>query len=478
MRERNGQFGGGGQGSLTPAPSPKPPPPTPHGGVAGEVKDIPHVLIIAGEASGDAHGARLVAEIRKLLPGAEFSGIGGEALAAQGVKLLARAEDLAVVGLTEVAERLPAVVRALREVGRVLREERPALTILIDFPDFNFLVARLAKWRRMPVMYYISPQVWAWRRHRVRTIARYVDRMVVIFPFEEDFYRQQGVPVTFVGHPFMETLPDLPRREILLKEWGLDPHRLTLALLPGSRGSEIGGHLPTMLAAAQLIRQAIPEVQFLLPLASTAPREVVEEMVEEAWGEGTRGRGPLPPPKPRSQPLINIGSTGFQPVLHRQDACAPGQRGMEGEFQRRGGDSQSPGPPLKIITGQAYAALKAAHLAVVASGTVTVEAALAGTPTVIIYRLAPLTYQVARLLIRVPHIGMANLLAGEGLFPELIQDDFTASALAREVLRWIKEPQRLEDLGQGLARVVARLGPPGASQRSAQVALELIMVRH
>jgi len=385
------------------------------------------ILIVAGEASGDAHGARLVAEIRKLVPEAQFSGIGGEALAAQGVKLLARAEDLAVVGLTEVAGRLPAVVGALKKLGRVLRRDRPALTILIDFPDFNFLVARLAKWHRVPVMYYISPQVWAWRRHRVRTIARLVDRMVVIFPFEEEFYRQQGVPVTFVGHPFMETLPDLPRREMLLQEWGLDPERLTLALLPGSRGSEIERHLPTMLAAAKIIKEAIPEVQFLLPLASTTPRGLVEGMIGEVWGEGASGRRPLPP-------LLNI------------------------------------------ITGQAYAALKAAHLAVVASGTVTVESALAGTPTVIIYRLAPLTFQVAKLLIRVEHIGMANLLAGEGLFPELIQDNFSAEALARELLRWIKEPKRLGDLRQGLARVVERLGPPGASERAARVALELIGV--
>jgi lipid-A-disaccharide synthase len=407
-----------------------------------------------------------VSEIRKMLPQAQFIGIGGEALAAQGVKLLARAEDLAVVGLTEVAGRLPAVVGAWREVGRVLKQRRPALAILIDFPDFNFLVARLAKWHRVPVMYYISPQVWAWRRRRVRTIARFVDRMVVIFPFEEDFYRQHGVPVTFVGHPFMEILPDLPPREEILTEWGLDPKRLTLALLPGSRGSEIERHLPTMLAAAKLIREAVPEVQFLLPLASTAPREVVERMVKEVRGEGARIS------------LEALGAQASSLCRHRQDACAPGQRGVEGEFEKRVGNWPSPGPPLKIIPGQAYAALQAAHLAVVASGTVTVEAALAGTPAIIIYRLAPLTYQVAKLLIRVEHIGMANLLAGEGLFPELIQDDFTAERLAREVLGWIREPRRLEHLRQGLARVVDRLGPPGASERAAQVALDLITDRH
>ncbi len=394
----------------------------------------PTILLVAGEASGDRHGARLVAEIRKALPEARFVGIGGEALAAQGVNLLARAEDLAVVGLTEVIGRLPAVVRALGEISRLLRREPPALAILIDFPDFNFLVARLAKRRGVRVMYYISPQVWAWRRYRVRTLARWVDRLAVIFPFEEDFYRRRGVQATFVGHPLMETLPDLADRKTLLTEWGLDPERLTLALLPGSRGSEIERHLPVMLAAARLIRTAVPETQFLLPLASTAPRGLVEGMVEKTWGK----RG-----SPDQEPRAPVAS-GFSP------------------------------PPLKILPGQAYQALAAAHLGVVASGTVTVEAALAGTPTVIIYRLAPLTYRVAKLLIRVDHIGMANLLAGKALFPELIQEDFTPVRLTREVLRWIQEPHRLPGLRQGLAQVVEDLGPPGASRRAARLALEVL----
>jgi lipid-A-disaccharide synthase len=379
------------------------------------------ILISAGEASGDAHAARLVAAIRARLPEARFSGIGGEALAAQGVRLLFPASRLAVVGLWEVAERLPDVWRALKTIHQALKQERPALVILVDFPDFNFWVARLAKWHGVPVMYYISPQVWAWRSYRVRTIARLVDRMAVIFPFEAEFYRQKGVPVDFVGHPFRETLPPLPPREELLQGWGLDPQRLTLALLPGSRASEIEGHLPTMLAGAELIRRAIPEVQFLLPLASTAPQGLVEELVQ-AWLGGPR----------------------------------------------------SPGPPLKIIPGQAYAALCAAHLAVVASGTATVEAALAGTPTVIVYRLSPLTYEVGRRLIRVDFIGMANLLAQECLFPELIQADFTPARLAQEVLGLINSPARLAALRRGLARVVDRLGGPGASARAAEVAVNLL----
>lgn len=373
------------------------------------------ILIVAGEASGDSHAARLVAAIKDELPQAEFLGVGGEALAAQGVRLLCPASELAVVGLLEVAGRLPAVFKALRDIGRALKKERPKLVILVDFPDFNFWVARLARWYGVPVMYYISPQVWAWRTYRVRTIARLVDRMAVIFPFEAEFYREKGVPVEYVGHPLVETLPSLPSRAALLQNWGLDPGRFTLALLPGSRGSEIERHLPTILKGAALIKQGIPETQFILPLASTAPGDLVAESVAK------------------------IGDLD-----------------------------------LKIIPGQSYAALAAAHLAVVASGTATVEAALAGTPSIIVYRLFPFTFAVGRLLIRVDHVGMANLLAGERLFPELLQHLFTPESLAAEVLSLIKDQERLEVLHRGLVRIKERLGGTGASRRAAQVALQVM----
>lgn len=391
--------------------------------------DHKKILIVAGEASGDVHAAQLVAAIKAKEPRAEFFGIGGEALAAQGVRLLCHASELAVMGLSEVVGRLGAVLRALRDVGRALKVERPALVILVDFPDFNFWVARLAKFYRVPVMYYISPQVWAWRTYRVRTIARLVDRMVVIFPFEEEFYRQRGVPVTYVGHPMLEGLPPRVGRRGLLTQWGLDPEHLTVALLPGSRASEIERHLPMMLAGAQLIQAAIPQAQFLLPLASTAPVALVQEMV--AAGDGA-------PPRPAGQ-----------------------------------GAAVAPGLQLKIFSGQSYQALAAAHLAVVASGTATVEAALAGTPTVIVYRVSPLTFRVARRLVRVDHVGMANLLAGERLFPELLQDDFTPARLAQEVLDLIADRPRLKSIFQGLTRVLTLLSRPGASGRAAQVALEL-----
>ncbi len=380
--------------------------------------------MVAGEASGDEHAARLVAAIKERAPGLEFFGIGGEALAAQGVRLLCPASELAVVGLSEVAGRLGAVLRALRDVGRALKSEKPALAILVDFPDFNFWVARLARYYRVPVMYYISPQVWAWRSYRVRTLARLVDRLAVIFPFEADFYRERGVPVTYVGHPLLETLARPEARGSWLAGAGLAPGRLTVALLPGSRTGEIEGHLPGMLEAAALIRGAVPASQFLLPVASTAPWELVQKLVGD-----------------------------FENGLRAQ-----GQTGLI----------------LKIIQGQSFQVLSAAHLALVASGTATLEAALAGTPMVIVYRVSPLTFRVARWLVRVPHVGMANLLAGERLFPELIQEDFTPERLAGEALGWIKDRQRLAALGPGLARIVASLTGLDASRGAARVALELM----
>ena len=375
----------------------------------------PQILVVAGEASGDDHAARLVAAIREFCPPAEFLGVGGEAMAAEGVRILTPAAALAVVGLMEVVGHLPAIWQALRGLGRVLKTSPPDLAILVDFPDFNFWVARLAKYYRVPVLYYISPQVWAWRTYRVRTLARLTDRLVVIFPFEADFYRAQGVAVSYVGHPFRETLPPLTDRRTFLQGHNLDPEALTIALLPGSRAGEIERHLPIILKAAQLIRQAIPQTQFILPLASTAPAELVQSIIS---GEDTVGAGLKPAP------------TALR---------------------------------LKIITGQAYQALGAAHVAVVASGTATVEAALAAVPTVIVYRVSPLTFAVGRRLVRVEHVGMANLLAGERMFPELIQDDFTPARLAHEVLSLIQDPERIRAVRRGLTTVIRRLGGPGAS---------------
>ncbi len=374
----------------------------------------PKIMLVAGEASGDQHAARLVQAIHDRLPQAEFYGIGGDALAHQGMRLACRAEDLAVIGLTEVFHKIPTVWRALKSLWRYLRDEGPDLVILVDFPDFNFLVLRLARHFRVPVMYYISPQVWAWRRGRVHTIARLVNRMVVIFPFEAEFYRQHGVAVSYVGHPLLETLPALPPRPQLRERYGLKTEDLAVALLPGSRSGEISQLLPDMLAAAALLRKKLPQCRFLLPLAATAQPALVEQLVSPAK------------------------------------------------------------VPVAVYQRQTYEILAAADIALVASGTATLETALLGTPMVIIYRVAPLTFAAARLLVRVPNIGMANLLAEEELFPELIQHDVNPAKISAAVIQIIRDPEHLARISAGLKRIRRRLGGPGASARAAAVALDLL----
>lgn len=374
----------------------------------------PKILLVAGEASGDQHAARLVAALREHLPAARFFGLGGPALAAQGLELCCRAEELAVVGLVEVFQKLPRLWRTLARLRRFLKEERPDLAILVDFPDFNFQVARLARFYRVPVLYYISPQVWAWRRYRVYTLARLVDRLVVIFPFEEDFYRRYGVPVTYVGHPLLDALPQLPPRPELRAALGLLPRDLAIALLPGSRQSEIDRLLPLQLAAAALLQARLPACRFLLPLA----------------------------------PGLSPGA--IQPYLAKTPI------------------------EVAIFQDQTYQVLAAADLALIASGTATLEAALFGTPMVIMYCLNPLSYYLGRLLIRVPYIGMANLIAEEELFPELVQHEATPDRLAAAALKLLTDPAALARIRFGLHQVLTRLGGRGASRRAATVALELL----
>jgi len=372
------------------------------------------IMLVAGEASGDKHAARLIQALRAKLGPMELYGVGGAALAAQGMSFACRAEELAVIGLTEVFRKIPTTGRTLRRLWQYLRDQRPDLVILVDFPDFNFLVMRLARWYGVPVLYYISPQVWAWRRGRVRTIARYVNRMVVIFPFEEEFYRRRGVAVTYVGHPLLETLPTLPPRAELRARYGLEDRELAIALLPGSRTGEVQQLLPEMLASAQELRRLLPECRFILPLAPSLSPALVESYLTQA------------------------------------------------------------SVPVRLEQGQTYEVLAAADLALVASGTATLETALMGTPMVILYRLATLTYIVGRLLIRVPHIGMANLLAQEALFPELIQREVTPAKITAAAVNLIKDAGHLTRISAGLKRMKQRLGGPGASERAAAVALELL----
>jgi len=368
-------------------------------------------MIIAGEASGDIHGAHLVKAIRALNRELDFFGIGGDALRQAGVSIRVDNSQIAVVGISEVFLKLKVLLNALRVAKQELRRIRPALLIIIDFPDFNLHVASVAKKLGIPVMYYISPQVWAWRTGRVRKIKKVVDHMVVIFPFEVAFYKKWHVPVTFVGHPLVDNVTPRRSRE---KGGNLKGENLLVGLLPGSRNDEIKRLLPTMVQAADILSEQLPGIRFVVPVASSVDRTLVETIV---------------------------------------------QRGAQ---------------RLLILTNSLRDVLDRATLVISASGTVTLEAAIAGTPMIIVYKLSPLSYWLGERLIRVKHIGLANLIAGKSIVPELIQYKASAERIANQALQMLRDEKGLADIRHQLLQVAQSLGTPGASKRAAEVAISLL----
>lgn len=366
------------------------------------------LLVSAGEPSGDVYAAELVRELRARVA-LEVVGLGGERLAGEGALLLAHARDLAVVGLVEVVRHLPYFRRVYGDVLAEVDRRRPDVAVLVDYPDFNLRLARALKARGVPVVYYVSPQVWAWRRGRIRDIRETVTRMVVLFPFEETLYREAGVPVTFVGHPLVDVVRPPPDRAAFLAGLGLDAARPVIALLPGSRRKEVAHNLPGIAAAARLLARRRADLQFALAVA---------------------------------------------PALD----AAPLRAAFDGAR-------------VTIVEGATHGVLSASQAAIVASGTATVEAALLGVPMVVVYRLSALTYHLGRRFVRVPHVAMANLIAGRRVVPELIQAEFTPERVAVEALRLLGPDG--EEVRAGLAEVRQRLGPPGASRRAAEAVLEV-----
>jgi len=372
------------------------------------------LMVVAGEASGDLHGAGLVESLRRLEPRLSVSGMGGFRMRAAGVHLLADAADTAVVGLTELWEKRRALQTALRTLRAHLETDRPALVVCIDFPDFNLLLARTAHRLGIPVCYFISPQVWAWRRGRVRTIRRLVRKMLVLFPFEEALYRAAGVDVALVGHPLLDTLAAVPAREGCRQRLGVRDGATVLGLLPGSRAAEIRRHLPLLLEAARQVRAAEPGVTVLLGLADSVDRPAVEAVLGRA------------------------------------------------------------GVSVEVIQGHTAEVMRAADFLLAVSGTVTLEAAILGTPMLITYRVAPLTYWIGRLLVRVRHIGLPNLVAEKAIVPEILQNDATPVRLATTALDILRSPDRQASMRANLADVRRRLGAPGAVERAAREILTLL----
>ena len=381
------------------------------------------LMLVAGEESGDAHAAALVRALREAGTGArfEFFGSAGAAMAREGVEPVVREEDLAITGLVEIARALPRFWAAYRALKTAALERRPDAVVLVDWPDFNLALARALRRRGLRVIYYISPQLWAWRSHRVRQVRRDVDLLLTILPFERAWYAARGVThVEFVGHPLAGAVVARATREEFCARHGLAPSQPIIALLPGSRRKEFERILPVMLDAAALISwRDNPGVQFVIALAERrAPAEVEALTSWRCVGSG----------------MPNV---------------------------------------LKVVEGEAREALAASDAAAVCSGTATLEAALLATPLVVVYKESALNWHTLGRLIEVEHYGLVNLVAGERLAPELMQGDFTGDSLARELLALLA-PARNAEVRARLREVTARLGEGGASRRAAEAVLRAL----
>src|SRR5215207_9624936 len=381
------------------------------------------LMLVAGEESGDAHAAALVRALREAEPGARFELFGsiGAATAREGVEPVVREEDLAITGLVEIARALPRFWAAYRALKKAAMGRRPDAVVLVDWPDFNLALARALRRRGIRVIYYISPQLWAWRSHRVRQVRRDVDLLLTILPFERDWYAARGVThVEFVGHPLAGAVTSRVTREVFCARHDLDPSRPVVALLPGSRRKEFERILPVMLdAAARISWRDDPEVQFVVALASRRSAGEVEALTKRR----------------------RVGS-GMPKVL-------------------------------RVIGGEAREALAASDAAAVCSGTATLEAALLGTPLVVVYKESALNWHTLGRLIEVEHYGLVNLVAGDRLAPELMQDDFTGDSLARELLALL-DPAHNAEVRARLREATARLGEGGASRRAAEAVLRAL----
>ena len=412
----------------------------------------PSIFISAGEASGEHYGALLASELRRQLAtaglNAEFAGMGGPRMQAACVKLIVRAEDMAVMGLTEVVLHLPSIYREFRKLKRAIREHPPTVAILIDFPEINFRLAREFHRLGVSVIYFVGPQLWAWKQHRIKLVQKYVRRMLVIFPFEESYYRARGVDAEFVGHP----LADLPQpsitREQFAAENSLDPAHIWIGLLPGSRLREIEDHLPEMLAAAHALAAA----------------RIVAPPAPIPTSSSPSIPSPVPTPAHPAPPYDFL-----IPLAPTLDAAqrASVQRLVENHARS-----------LSVhLVHDARAALFHARASVVASGTATVEAALIGNPFIVVYRVSPLTYAIARRMVKVPHVAMANLIAGKRVVPELIQHDFTATNIVQHLSPLLPDGPARESMMIELAAIREALHAPAnqpSQTQAAQSAIERV----
>jgi len=374
-------------------------------------------MIVTGEASGDLHGANLIRAAQVIDPELSFFGVGGEQMAAAGCEIIIPGKTISVMGIVEVIGHFPIIWQTFQHLKKILQgEQRPDLLILIDFPDFNLRLAAVAKKLGIPVLYYVSPQVWAWRRGRVKHIAKVVDRLAAILPFEPPLYAGLDIDVEYVGNPLTDQVQISEEREPFLRRLGIPSVSPVVGLFPGSRGTELRYNLSTLLATARIVMQEHPSVHFLVPAAATLGTERLSTAIAQAGGADL---------------------------------------------------------PLTLVAESVYDVANASDAVLAVSGTVTLQVALVGTPLLLIYRVAPMTYAIGRHLIKVPFIGLPNIIAGQEVAREFVQDAADPQVLGAELNMILANPLHAAALRQGLALVREKIGPGGCSQRVAQMAVEM-----
>ncbi|GJQ19861.1 MAG: lipid-A-disaccharide synthase [Bacteroidia bacterium] len=370
---------------------------------------VQRVMIIAGEASGDLHGSGLVRELKKRNPAIDVFGVGGDRMKREGMTLVYHVRELGFMGFVEVIKHLPFIKVMEHTLEQIVKFKKPDVLVLIDYPGFNLRFARRVRRYGMKIVYYISPQVWAWHASRIRTIKKLVDKMLVVFPFERELYEREGVPVEFVGHPLLEVLEPGLERKHFCKRYGIDPSREILGLVPGSRRQEVERILPVMLKGARLVAME-RGMEIVVAVAPTLEEEYLRTM-------------------------------------HRMDG-------------------------IHLVKGATYDVMAHSTFALVTSGTATLETACLETPMIVVYKTSWLTYLIGRLLVRIKAIGLVNIVAGRKIVPELIQHRATASALARKTLEILNDAAKLGDMKKSLAALRKQLGTEGASARAAAQILQ------
>lgn len=375
------------------------------------------VMISVGEASGDLHGASVANALKNIQPDIKLFGMGGQAMRSAGVDVVHDIADLGVIGFVEVVKNLPRLFKLRDSLVELMHFERPDVLVVIDYPDFNMRLAAKAKEIGIPVVSYISPSAWAWRKGRAKDVAKVVDRLAAIFPFEADVYREAGANVTFVGHPLLDIVKPSMSRADAYSFFTADPNNPIVLLLPGSRTQEITNLLPVMLAAAEKIVKQVPDCQFYLPVASTISREMLQNILKNYSLKVT------------------------------------------------------------LTDENTYDLMNIANTAIAASGTVTLEAALLKLPCVVIYKMATLTYWLGKILVKIPHFSLPNIVAGRQVIPELLQDAVSADQITRKILPMLLDDQEKNRLQHDLAEVRQKLGDVGAVNRVARVIIEVAQAK-